>query len=207
VNDLQATLDDMHVLNDKSSSSRSRVDARNELRFGQDERQFMYSVARRIVHSAEAADDVAQDAMLLAYRYRDSFRGDSRYRTWLYRIASTTALGHLRRCRRAREQLAPNDEILHREVVDPQRSPEAQVGDHEEALEVQRVVEQLAPKYRDVMLLRTELTEVETARRLGISVANVKIRAHRARQRLRDALEREAVLQRVEQPASDGDQR
>ncbi len=158
---------------------------RDEMKFGRDERNFVYSVARRIVHSAEAADDVAQDAMLLAYRHRDSFRGDARYRTWLYRIAATTALDHLRRGKRSREHLAPTADEVDREVPDPARSPETMVADRELALAAQRVLDQLAPKYREVMMLRAELSEAETASRLGITVANVKIRAHRARQQLR----------------------
>ena len=48
-----------------------------------------------------------------------------------------------------------------------------------------------AAEYRDVLMMRTEMTEHETAARLGITVANVKIRAHRARQQLRDALTHE----------------
>ncbi|MEP6860196.1 MAG: sigma-70 family RNA polymerase sigma factor [Deltaproteobacteria bacterium] len=162
----------------------------NVVKFGRDERDFVYSVARRIVKSPEAAEDVAQDALLLAYRHRDSFRGDSKYRTWLYRIASTTALGHLRRDRRSRESLATNDETVDREIADPSRSPETLVGDLEVAARARRVLDQLAPKYRDVVMMRTEMTENETATRLGITVANVKIRAHRARQQLRDALAR-----------------
>jgi RNA polymerase sigma-70 factor (ECF subfamily) len=54
--------------------------------FTEQDRRFVYAVARRIVSDEDAANDVAQDAMLLAYRHRDRFRGDSRYRTWLYRI-------------------------------------------------------------------------------------------------------------------------
>lgn len=164
---------------------------RDDVKFGSDERAFVYAVARRIVNSPEAADDVAQDALLLAYRHRDSFRGDSKYRTWLYRIASTTALGYLRRGRRSREYLAPTDEAVHRDIVDPARSPETLVGDLEVAARARRVLDQLAPMYRDVVMMRTELTEHQTAAQLGITVANVKIRAHRARQQLRDALARE----------------
>src|SRR2546430_3599117 len=48
----------------------------------------------------EDAADVTQDALLLAYRHRASFRGNSRFTTWLYRIAATTALMHLRKRRR-----------------------------------------------------------------------------------------------------------
>ncbi len=161
------------------------------MKFGRDERDFVYAVARRIVKSAEAADDVAQDALLLAYRHRDSFRGDSKYRTWLYRIASTTALGYLRRGRRSREFLASTDEAVHRGIEDPGPSPETLVGDLEATARARQVLDQLAPKYRDVVMMRTELTEHETAIRLGITVANVKIRTHRARQQLRDALARD----------------
>jgi RNA polymerase sigma factor (sigma-70 family) len=69
--------------------------------FASDDRDFVCAIALRIVRDPADAEDVAQDALLRAYRYRTSFRGDSRYRSWLYRIATTTALGLLRRRKRA----------------------------------------------------------------------------------------------------------
>lgn len=156
--------------------------------FSADDRGFVYAIARRIVGNAEDAEDVAQDALLLAYRYRDSFRGDSRYRTWLYRIASTTALGHLRRRGRSREQLAPTEESFAREVADPAMSAETALAEHEAIAMIQAALATLDPKYRDVMLLRADATESECAARLGISVNNVKIRAHRARKQLQEKL-------------------
>src|SRR5512146_884606 len=67
-------------------------------------RAYVKSVALKYVRNEQDADDVAQDAMLLAHRYRDSFRGESRYSTWLYRVTATAALMFLRRQRRlARE--------------------------------------------------------------------------------------------------------
>jgi len=156
--------------------------------FSPDDRGFVYAIARRIVGNAQDADDVTQDALLLAYRYRDSFRGDSRYRTWLYRIASTTALGHLRRRGRTREQLAISDDPFARDVADPAMSAETALAEHEAIAMIQTALATLDPKYRDVMLLRADATESECAARLGITVNNVKIRAHRARKQLRDAL-------------------
>lgn len=160
----------------------------NSVKFEKDDRAYVYAVARHIVRTPEAADDVTQDALLLAYRHRDSFRGDSRYRTWLYRIACTTALEHLRRARKTHERIAPTPEIAAIEVPDPARSPEALVADAEVASEARRAVEDLPEKYRDILLARAELTEAETAARLGISIANVKIRTHRARAQLRESL-------------------
>jgi RNA polymerase sigma factor (sigma-70 family) len=67
-------------------------------------RAYVKSVAMTYVRNEQDADDVAQDAMLLAHRYRDSFRGESRYSTWLYRVTATAALMFLRKQRRlARE--------------------------------------------------------------------------------------------------------
>src|SRR6478609_834878 len=67
-------------------------------------RAYVKSVAMKYVRNEEDADDVAQDALLLAHRYRNSFRGESRYSTWLYRVTATAALMFLRKQRRlARE--------------------------------------------------------------------------------------------------------
>ncbi len=176
----------MNDLNGKSSIS--------QVKFGRAEREFVYAIARKIVDTPEAADDVAQEALLLAYRHRDAFRGDSRYRTWLYRIAATSALGYLRKARRSREYLVTKEGVTP-EPVDHESSPERLVGDREAAVVAERVLENLDPKYRDVVVLRTELSEAETAAKLGISVANVKVRAHRARAQLRaafDSVERAA---------------
>ena len=145
---------------------------------------------RRSPHrgSAEDADDVTQEAMLLAYRYRSAFRGESRYRTWLYRIAATTALGHLRKRGRSREKLATTDAAFARTVVSDATPIDEALADHENILRIQQALEKLDPKYRDVVILRADLSEVETAETLGITVGNVKVRAHRARAQLRVAL-------------------
>jgi RNA polymerase sigma-70 factor (ECF subfamily) len=180
-------MDDMNDLNVfPSTGEENRVP--EPVTFGADDRGFVYAIARRIVGNAEDAEDVTQDALLLAYRYRASFRGDSRYRTWLYRIASTTALGHLRRRGRNREQLATTEDSFARELVDPALSAEAALAEHEAIAMIQAALATLDPKYRDVMLLRADSTESECAERLGITVNNVKIRAHRARKQLQEKL-------------------
>ena len=67
-------------------------------------RAYVKSVAMKYVRNEQDAEDVAQDALLLAHRYRNSFRGESRYSTWLYRVTATAALMFLRRQKRiARE--------------------------------------------------------------------------------------------------------
>jgi RNA polymerase sigma-70 factor (ECF subfamily) len=159
-----------------------------QVSFGPEDRSFVYAVARKIVGSADDADDVTQDALLVAYRHRDAFRGDSRYRTWLYRIAFTTALGYLRRRMRAREALAANDDGLGLQIPDPGPSQEAQLCTERQATHVRAAISTLSPFYRDVLLARAHATETEVAAQLGISLSNVKVRAHRARKQLQELL-------------------
>ncbi|HEY4240599.1 MAG TPA: sigma-70 family RNA polymerase sigma factor [Kofleriaceae bacterium] len=148
-------------------------------------------MALKYVRNEQDAEDVTQEAMLLAHRYRDSFRGESRYSTWLYRVTATAALMFLRRQRRlAREIPASAD-------LDPEedgtswleRIP-APTDVREEVIArtdlsvVADAVARLGAKYPVVFWKRygEGRTETEIARELGVSVAAVKTRAFRARQ-------------------------
>lgn len=165
-------------------------DMADSVDFAPEHREFVFAIVRKFLDSAADADDVTQEALLLAYRYRHTFRGDSRYRTWLYRIAVTSALGFLRKRRRSR--ICGFDAATHHlleAMVDPARSPEALLADAEAHVEIERALGELQPTYREVLLARVDATESEIAARVGISVANVKIRTHRARKQLRATLE------------------
>ncbi len=158
-------------------------------------RSYMLSVARLILRNDDTAADATQDAMLLAHRYRDTFRGESAYRTWLYRIAVTTALQYLRKQKRSREDLMFEIDGMAYEPSCPRPSPETVVATRQLADRARDVLGELDDAYRRVFDLRvSDHTETEIATRLGISVANVKIRAHRTRRKLRDSLlERYAI--------------
>lgn len=155
------------------------------------DRRFVCAIARRIVGDQDAGD-VAQETLLLAHRNRDRFRGDASYRTWLYRIATTAALTHLRSQRRRRlDRTVSIDDAGPLPADDRQRAtPEDELVRAEQAAQVRAGVAALTPAYRDVLQLRfmQDLSEVEVADALAISVANVKVRAHRARHALRGAL-------------------
>lgn len=152
------------------------------------DRNFVLAVARRIL-PADRAEDAAQDALLAAFRYFASFRGDAAFRTWLYRIALTTALGYVRAQRRSCEDAVGDDALLRRQLVEPGPGPDELAATRQLLARVRTVIPRLHATQRDVLALRlADLTEPEIAARLGISVANVKIRAHRARGQLRDVL-------------------
>jgi RNA polymerase sigma-70 factor (ECF subfamily) len=160
-----------------------------------DDRLFVMAVARRIVRDVDAARDVAQDAMLQAFRYRASFRGESNYRTWLYRIATTTALSHLRRERAlARRAVACEQEAAAPLAAAP-RSPVDAITHAETAREVSAQIAGLPPLYREILALRyyDDCTEREAASALGVSVTAVKVRTHRAKRALRARLSPEVA--------------
>lgn len=155
-----------------------------------DDRRFVLSIARRIVGDAEAANDVAQDALLQAFRHRASFRGDAGYRTWLYRIATTTALSHLRRERSLTRRAAACERDAELPLAAPPRAPLDAVTEAETARAVADLVAALAPPYREILALRyyDGKSEREAAAALGVSTAAVKVRTHRAKRALRDRL-------------------
>jgi RNA polymerase sigma-70 factor (ECF subfamily) len=166
-----------------------------------DARSYMFSVTRRILRCDDAAADATQDALLLAHRHRDKFRGHAAYRTWLYRIAVTTALQYLRKRRRSREDLVLETAYDTFEPSCPNPSPEAVVATRELAMHVRDALAVIDDPHRRVFDLRVDdHTETEIAARLGISIANVKIRAHRTRRKVKDSLREllaidESVLQ------------
>jgi RNA polymerase sigma-70 factor (ECF subfamily) len=155
----------------------------------QADRGFVYQVARRIVRDDEEAQDVAQEALLMAYNRRHQFRGEAGYRTWLYRIASTAAIGALRRRksrRRKADGLAALVAIAPTSVERPDHLLERR-RTHEE---IAAAVASLPPKYRDVIELRVnhDQSEQEIADTLDLTISAVKVRAFRARNQLRDLL-------------------
>jgi RNA polymerase sigma-70 factor (ECF subfamily) len=162
---------------------------------GERERRYVFAIAMRYVKDRDAAEDVTQEALLAAHRHRDRFRGDARHSTWLYRIAVTSALMHLRSRRRRIRREAPDAEREPERVgraperPDPAAGPDERCDARRRLAAVEAVLGALGAKYREVFWLRygEGLGDAEIARALGTEVSTVKTRAHRARRALRAA--------------------
>lgn len=151
-------------------------------------RSYAKAIALRFVkNDTAAADDIAQDAMLLAHRHLGSYRGDARFSTWLYRVTTTAALMHLRRQRRrAREVMAPTDDgggAWIESLAARAPSSESVASAREQCARALGGVDRLGSRYGEVFTMRYALgyTESEIAHRTGLSLAAVKTRAHRAK--------------------------
>jgi RNA polymerase sigma-70 factor (ECF subfamily) len=162
----------------------------------------MLAVARRTLRDEDEARDAVQDAMLAAFRAIRFFREDARLSTWLHRITVNACLMKLRSARRRPteriDDLLPQfDDTGHRVVSDAETQLDLAAAADAPALRarVRACIEKLPESYRVVLLCRDieELDTTETARRLGLSVENVKTRLHRARQALKTLIERECA--------------
>jgi RNA polymerase sigma-70 factor (ECF subfamily) len=144
-----------------------------------------YGLAFRLTGNEEDARDVVQDSYLRAYRAIGSFRGDSQFGTWLYRIVANCSSTYLsKRSKRRHEPLGLGIEpIEERPEFDP--AVRVEVDDLRSALD--RAVAELPPRLRAVVVLRDvyEVPHEAIAEELGISLSAAKVRLHRARRRLR----------------------
>ena len=159
--------------------------------------RYIYRLALHITGNQEDAEDVLQEAMLKAYTRIGQFQGDSRFYTWLVRIAVNEALMKLRkRATHAREVSLdePVDDggrapVL-REIEDWGDNPEQRYARVELQSILDEVIERLEPMYRAVFVLRDveNFSTEETAEMLNLSVPAVKSRLLRARLQLRERL-------------------
>jgi RNA polymerase sigma-70 factor (ECF subfamily) len=157
----------------------------------------LYNTVYRQLDNAEDAQDVVQEAFLNAYQSLDSFKGNSEFFTWLYRIAVNTAIS-LRRKKRVTLSLHGagdrNGEAVH-EPLDPseQARPGHGLEQAEEERRVRNALSRLSPEHRMVLILKDmEGQKYETmAEILQVPIGTVRSRLHRARAELRELLQQD----------------
>src|SRR5882724_11094822 len=156
----------------------------------------IFRLTMNITRNREDAEDAMQDAFLKSYAHLKDFQEDSRFYTWLVRIAANEALMRLRKRRPNQfsldEPIEGDNDLLPRELEEWGPTPEQRYAQTEMQNIVSDVIDRLEPEYRIVFLLRDfeELSTQETADALGISVPAVKSRLLRARLKLREKLNR-----------------
>ena len=152
--------------------------------------QVVFNAAYRLLGQVDEAADITQDAFIRAYQALDSFRLDKPLAPWLCRIAINLALNRLKRQQPA---LSLDDEAgsLSRELPDLSAEPQSRLLQSERQRLLHQAILALPPEQRVVIELRhfQEQSYEEIAAGLDISLANVKSRLFRARQRLRQVLE------------------
>jgi RNA polymerase sigma-70 factor (ECF subfamily) len=157
----------------------------------------IYRLAKNITRNDEDAEDVLQEAFLKAYEHLDGFEGNSKFYTWLVRIAVNEALMKLRKRRGDREvsldePVGLGEEEVKREIAVWEDNPEQRYSREEMQQILNEAVDGLKEDFRTVFVLRDieEMSTEETAEALKISIPAVKSRLLRARLALREKLTR-----------------
>lgn len=157
----------------------------------------LFLSALAIVNNQADAEDVVQEAILKAFKAIDTFRGESKFSTWIVQIAINEARMRIRKDRKhlyeSLDEPQKGDEegdYLPRDFADWRAIPSETLHNNQLKVALKKALDSLSPKYRQVVILRDveHMSILETAEVLGISEAAVKTRLLRARLILRDAL-------------------
>lgn len=157
----------------------------------------IYTLSFRYMGNEDDAYDMAQEAFIKAYRSLRSFKGDSTFGTWMYRITTNVCLDELRRRKRRIIPLSLDEPLatregdeVEKEIADPSPAADIIYEQKEFSQYIQAVLNQIKPEHKTTIILRDmmELTYEEIAEVLNCSVGTVKSRLSRARNILRKKL-------------------
>src|SRR6266567_684362 len=156
----------------------------------------VFLAALSLLKNEADAEDVAQEAILKAFKNLSRFRCEAKFSTWLIQIAINEAKMKLRKDRRhlyeSLEQGPRGDDgdYMPKDYADWREIPSEALEQKELRVALTKALKSLPEKYRSVLVLRDvqQLSIAETSQALGISEANVKTRLSRARLQMRDAL-------------------
>lgn len=145
---------------------------------------FVYGAVLRVVKNTTLAEDLTQDCFLRAYRALPDFRGDSKVRSWLYRIGTNLALNAVTRTREVPTDILP-------EVLPTAAGPDRQAEVSALAEALRRAIDELPDDLREPLVLREvhHLSYEEIANRLDMPLNTVRTRIFRARRSLQDQME------------------
>jgi RNA polymerase sigma-70 factor, ECF subfamily len=144
------------------------------------------NLAYRMVGNRAEAEDLAQESFLAAFKALSTFRADSKFSTWLYRIASNKCKDWLRAKRPGMgQQDIDIDEVLDIHVAEEQ-TPERLLSQQQVALELEQAIQRLPPLYREAFVLKhvEGLSYEEMAEILGVNGDTLKMRVYKGRLQL-----------------------
>ncbi|MDP9048423.1 MAG: RNA polymerase sigma factor [Bacteroidota bacterium] len=153
--------------------------------------RFVFTLAMRFAKGREDAEEIAQDTFIKAYRSLSSFQQNSKFSTWLYSIVYTTAMTSLRKKRVATDSI--DDENIHIQVESHSSGYDVNNAENKsKSFYLNQAIGQLLPDDAAIITLfyKGEQSLEEIGQALGMEANTVKVKLFRARQRLKEKLER-----------------
>ncbi len=149
--------------------------------------QMAYTLALSITKNKEDAEEVAQDAFVKAYKNLSTFKGKSKFSTWLYQIVYRTALSKIRIQKHHTQEI--DDKVMNNDLLKENQPNNLEQLDRKLIIRV--AIDQLKEDESFLLILYyyEELTVDEIADSTGLSESNVKVKLHRARKNMHDQLQ------------------
>lgn len=151
-------------------------------------KQMVFTVALRIVRNREDAEEIAQDVFVKAYQSLESFKGDAKFSTWLYRIAYNTAISKTRRKKLETSPIEPS--IVENYSLDETIENLDRLDPGEQKSILAKLFDTLNPDESTLITLYyfEQVQTEEIANITGLSQSNVKVKLHRIRQKMHNTL-------------------
>lgn len=155
----------------------------------------VYAILMRLTRDPQAAEELAHEAFVRAYRGLDGFRGEARFRTWIIQIAINLARDRVRE--RRRNRTVSLEALLEQDAdaavfadTRSQYDPLAEVSERDMITRFENALEELPASYREAFVLRhvQSMSYEEIAEITGDSIGSLKVRTHRARKLLKQAI-------------------
>lgn len=143
----------------------------------------MYNYFLRLTADAGLSEDLTQDVFFRVLKYRDSFRHESKFTTWMYQIGRNLFFDHLKKSKRE----TPLEETWGNEIADTGGQPDAHTQDEQDIRFLHRALDRLTPSQKEVLVLSRfqGMKYREISQLLGCSLSTVKVQVHRAVKNLR----------------------
>jgi RNA polymerase sigma-70 factor (ECF subfamily) len=150
----------------------------------------VYNLALRYVKNHDDALDVAQDVFILVYNNLSSFRGESAFSTWIYRITYNNCVDMLRRKSKKSSGYSIDDDDNFIKLPSNDVSIEQEYENKEKVKSVMEAIDKLPKEQRDIIILRSikELSYSEIGEILNIAEGTVKSRLNRARLKIKEIM-------------------
>jgi len=156
-------------------------------------KDLVFNIAYKIVRHREDAEEIAQDAFVKAYQSLRSFKGESKFSTWLYRIVYNASVSHTRK--RHYEFREIDERVMSDTTEDEILEDLDRLDSNDQSRMVNKAINQLPPDESALVTLfyMDENSIDDISNITGLSVSNVKVKLHRIRKKLYDAMQQMMV--------------
>jgi RNA polymerase sigma-70 factor (ECF subfamily) len=148
-------------------------------------KSYAFTIAMKIVNNRPEAEEIAQDGFIKAFHYLKKFNKEAKFSTWLYRIVFNTAISYKRKNRQSFQSIENS-------IIEYHDRADSGMERDEKQIFIAKAMEKLSDADRLAIQLYyiKEYSMEETAEVLGLNINTLKVRIHRARQRLADELKK-----------------